>query len=118
DVWGLTRNRSLTSHVRNRTAVDTRTTAERKFIAVNPDLHLLRADRVLAGASARGAAGGGAERTEPLAAMVVFSVHGTGVPMQAHEYNADIWAYLVGELGNRVVDRYGVRPVVGAVEGT
>ncbi|MBI2705602.1 MAG: neutral/alkaline non-lysosomal ceramidase N-terminal domain-containing protein [Actinobacteria bacterium] len=106
DVWGLTRNRSMAAHVRNRNIGDTRTAAERKFLAVNPWLHLLRVDRVRGGAD------------EPLAAMVVFSVHGTGVPMSAHEYNADIWAYLVRELGDRIEAQHRTRPVVGAVEGT
>ncbi len=107
DVWGLTRNRSLDAHVRNRTVGDTRTTPERKFLAVNPALHLVRVDRVLAdGTSA------------PLAAHLVFSVHGTGIPMVADEYNADLWAYLKGELAHRVEQATGHRPVVGAMEGT
>jgi len=134
-VWGLTRNRSMAAHVRNRNAVDTRTTPERKFLAINPELHVLRVDSVESGESADiGPASRAREhpgpsdkdqhastrtgRSSPLAGVVVFSVHGTGVPMQADEYNADIWAYLVGELGNRVEARYGTRPIIGAIEGT
>ena len=113
-VWGLTRNRSLDAHIRNDAVTDRSTPAQRKFHAVNPELHLLRVDAVESGAdpSDEHAA------TTPLAAMVVFSVHGTGVPMQADEYNADIWAYLVGELSHRVTQATGHRPVIGAVEGT
>ena len=106
EVWGLTRNRSQDPHVQNRTVTDKRLDPQRKWVSVNPDLHLLRVDRIVEGG------------TEPLAAAVVFSVHGTGVPQQAHEYNADVWAYLVAELAHRVEERHGRRPVVGASEGT
>jgi neutral ceramidase len=107
EVWGLTRNRSLQPHVRNPEIDDKRTEAQRKFIAINPWLHLLRVD----GAAADGG-------WDPLAAMVVFSVHGTGIPMRSTEYNADIWAYLCGELGDRIEAAHGRRPVVGAIQGT
>lgn len=109
DVWGRTRNRSLAAHVRNPEVDDPSTDPERKFHAINPALHLLRVD---AAAPEHGGA------TTPLGAMVVFSVHGTGIPMTAHEYNADIWAYLVGELRHRIRRRTGTEAVVGAVEGT
>ena len=75
-----------------------------------PALHLVRVDTI-----DEAAAGAG---TTPLAAAVVFSVHGTGISKQAHEYNADLWAYLVGELAHRLEQRHGHRPVVGAMEGT
>jgi neutral ceramidase len=106
EVWGLTRNRSLPSYVRNDGA-DPRRGAQRTYVAVNPDLHLLRVDA--------DAADGG---YEPLAAMTVFSVHGTGVPMRSPTYNADLWAYVTDEIGHRVARSHGRRPVVGAVEGT
>ena len=109
DVWGRTRNRSLDAHVRNPEVGDRSTDPERKFHAINPALHLLRVD------ASDGGAGG---PTTPLGAMVVFSVHGTGIPMTAEEYNADIWAYLVGELRHRIRRRTGASAVVGAVEGT
>jgi neutral ceramidase len=50
--------------------------------------------------------------------MVVFSVHGTGISVRARDYNADLWAYLVGELSHRITCSTGTRPVVGAIEGT
>jgi neutral ceramidase len=100
EVWGLTRNRSLPPHVENPSVEDKRTEPQRKFLAINPSLHLLRVDGV-----------DGA----PISATVVFSVHGTGVSMQADEYNADVWAYLCDEL----LCRSGVDDlVVGAIEGT
>jgi neutral ceramidase len=107
EVWGLTRNRSLAPHVRNLSVDDERTQAQRAYVSVNPQLHLIRVDAV--------AEDGG---YEPLAATVVFSVHGTGIPMQSHEYNADLWAYLTDELGHRIARGHGHRPIVGAIEGT
>jgi neutral ceramidase len=109
EVWGLTRNRSLGPHVRNESVDDDRTAAQRAYVSINPHLHLIRTDTV--------ADDGG---YEPLAATVVFSVHGTGIPMQSQEYNADLWAYLTDELGHRIARGHagGRRPVVGAIEGT
>ncbi|TQS44928.1 neutral/alkaline non-lysosomal ceramidase N-terminal domain-containing protein [Cryptosporangium phraense] len=98
EVWGLTRNRSLPAHVRN-PVPDQRTAPQRAYAAVNPRLHLLRVD---------GTDG------DPLAALVVFGVHGTGLPMSNSVYNADLWAYVYEELQARL----GPAPVVGALQGT
>ena len=106
-VWGLTRNRSLASWLRNETVADKSAGEQRRYEAVNPELHLIRADV---------AAGDGG--TEPLAAMVIFSVHGTGISSRDHSYNADVWAYLKGELGVHIERSTGRRAVVGAMEGT
>jgi neutral ceramidase len=103
-VWGLTRNRSLPAHARNPDLTDQRVAAQRTYAAVNPALHLVRAD------TADGS---------PLAAMVVFGVHGTGIPMRSKVYNADLWAYVYEALGAGIAQRYGgARPVVGALQGT
>lgn len=107
EVWGLTRNRSHGPHVCNETVADKRTQPQRKFVAVNPALELIRVDTIDDDGS-----------TTPLAATVVFSIHGTGIPQQAREYNADLWAYTVGELRQRILDGTGHAPVVGAIEGT
>lgn len=107
EVWGLTRNRSLAPHVRNLSVDDSRTAPQRAYVSVNPQLHLIRVDTAAEDGS-----------YEPLAATVVFSVHGTGVPMQSEEYNADLWAYLVDELAQQIARGHGQRPVVGAIEGT
>jgi neutral ceramidase len=48
----------------------------------------------------------------------VFSIHGTAVPMTTRPYNADLWAYLCDELGDRIAATHGTRPVVGALQGT
>jgi len=107
EVWGLTRNRSHGPHVENRTVLDKRTDPQRKFVTVNPGLELVRVD----------ATGADGART-PLAALVIFSVHGTGIPVRLREYNADLWAYLVGELSHRIERSRGQHAVVGAIEGT
>ncbi|MDG3017199.1 neutral/alkaline non-lysosomal ceramidase N-terminal domain-containing protein [Speluncibacter jeojiensis] len=109
EVWGYTRNRSLPAHVRNATETDKRTEPQRKYTAVNPWLHLLRVDTDGTGQ---------AEGSVPMAAFAWFSIHGTGISHHDRSYNADVWAYLTGELAQRVHDRTGTRPVVGAVEGT
>ena len=108
EVWGLTRNRSLDPHVHNDTVIDKRTDPQRKWVSINPELHLLRVDTVATDTAA----------SAPLGALVVFGVHGTGVPFVANEYNADLWAYVVGELRDGIETRTGVRPIAGAVQGT
>lgn len=47
EVWGLTRNRSHDPYVHNATVTDKRRDPQRKWVAVNPQLHLLRVDRTL-----------------------------------------------------------------------
>jgi neutral ceramidase len=102
EVWGLTRNRSLDAYLRNQ---DPGATADPqgKYAAVNPWLHLIRVDGV---------------DGDPIAASVIFSIHGTGISHSDHAYNADVWAYLKGELGRHIQRTTGHRAVVGAVEGT
>jgi len=107
EVWGLTRNRSLDPHVQNETVPDKRTEPQRKFAAINPLLHLIRVDATPDDGP-----------TTPLGTAIVFSVHGTGISQHAPEYNADLWAYLVNEVRNRIAAERGVSGVVGAMEGT
>src|SRR5690349_20806952 len=99
EVFGLTRNRSLGAFVRNVDLTDRRVEDQRKYVAIDPRLHLLRVD----------VADG------PLAAFSWFSIHGTGVSHHDESYNADVWAYLNGELVARVEAATGRRPVSGAV---
>jgi neutral ceramidase len=98
-VFGLTRNRSLDPHVHNETVTDKREEPQRKFVNVNPDLHVIRVD--------------GGDGT-PIGATVIFSVHGTGISQHTKEYNADVWGYLVAEMRQRVAGS----PVIGTIEGT
>ena len=106
EVWGATRNRSLPPHARN-PEVDDRTEVHRRYAEIEPRLHLVRVDRV-------GALGG----LKPLAASVVFSIHGTGVSSRADEYNADLWSSVTRVLADGVEADTGTRPIVGAIEGT
>jgi neutral ceramidase len=106
-VWGYTRNRSLAAHVENSTVTDKRQERQRVYSAINPWLHLLRVD-------GRDSSGG----SSPLAALAVFSIHGTGISRHDPAYNADVWAYITGELADGVERATGVRPVAGAMEGT
>ncbi|MCW2783699.1 MAG: hypothetical protein JWP74_216 [Marmoricola sp.] len=99
EVWGLTRNRSLGAFVRNDDLEDRRTEDQRKYAAVDPRLHLLRVD----------------DAAGPLAAFSWFSIHGTGISHHDSSYNADVWAYLNGELSDRIRARTGVPAVCGAV---
>lgn len=108
EVWGSTRNRSLDPHVQNETILDKRQEPQRKFASINPQLHLIRTDTDPDDGS----------EPQPIGAAVIFSVHGTGISQHAHEYNADLWAYLLDELGHRIETSRGHRGVVGAMEGT
>ena len=101
-VWEHTRNRSLDPHVQNESVTDKRQDPQRKYVAINPDLELVRVD------TADG---------DPLAAMVVFSVHGTGISVKSKEYNADLWAFLVDELSHRVEATSGTLDVDRTVDG-
>lgn len=98
DVWGLTRNRSLPAFVRNAEVVDRRTEVHRKYAAIDPRLHLLRVD----------------DESGPVASFSWFSIHGTGISSHDPSYNADVWAYLNGELADRVEKATGRRPISGA----
>jgi neutral ceramidase len=98
EVWGLTRNRSHAAYVRNDNVLDKRIEPQRKYAAINPTLHLLRVDDGLG----------------PMAAFTWFSIHGTGISARDTSYNADVWAYVNGELANRVEAATGRRPIAGA----
>jgi neutral ceramidase len=88
EVPGLTRNRSLPAYLRNETSSP----------PVNPSLSLLRVD------TADGS---------PLAALGVYSIHGTCVPMDTSTYNADLFSYVCSSFSSLVPG-----PVVGMLQGT
>ena len=98
EVRGFTRNRSLGAHVRNRGVTDRRIEDQRRYLAIDPDLHLLRVD----------------DADGPMAAFTWFSIHGTGISHHDSSYNADVWSYLNGELADRVSAVTGRRPISGA----
>ncbi|MGH9094912.1 MAG: neutral/alkaline non-lysosomal ceramidase N-terminal domain-containing protein, partial [Acidimicrobiales bacterium] len=106
-VWGVSRNRAHAPHVRNHTVADKRTDPQRKWVGVNPWLHLLRIDTEEAGGAVR-----------PLAAWVTYSIHGVAVSEQTPDYNGDLWPHLCDELAGRVAASHGSRPIVAAAQGT
>jgi neutral ceramidase len=97
-VWGLTRNRSHGAYVRNDSVRDKRTEPQQKYVAINPSLHLLRVD----------------DEAGLMAAFTWFSIHGTGISHHDSSYNADVWAYVNGELANLVEAETGRRPISGS----
>ncbi|MET3963878.1 neutral ceramidase [Marmoricola sp. OAE513] len=99
EVWGLTRNRSLGAFVRNEGLADRRTEDQRRYAAIDPRLHLLRVD----------------DEDGPLGSFTWFSIHGTGISHHDTSYNADVWAYVNGELVQQVLEATGSRMVSGAV---
>lgn len=98
EVWGLTRNRSLGAYVRNDGMADRRTEDQRRYVAIDPRLHLLRVD----------------DAVGPMASFTWFSIHGTGISHHDPSYNADVWAYLNGELTHRVFEATGRRQISAA----
>ncbi len=98
EVRGFTRNRSLGAYVRNRGVADRRVEDQRRYVAIDPDLHLLRVD----------------DADGPMAAFTWFSIHGTGISHHDSSYNADVWSYLNGEVADQVEAATGRRPVSGA----
>jgi neutral ceramidase len=86
EVWGFTRNRSHGAHVQNANVADKRVEPQRRYATIDPNLHLLRVD----------------DENGPMAAFTWFSIHGTGISKDDASYNADLWAYLNGELRHRL----------------
>ncbi|NNN20473.1 MAG: hypothetical protein HKL80_00530 [Acidimicrobiales bacterium] len=107
EIWGLTRNRSLHPHVSNETVKDKRLEPQRKFHSINPKLHILRIDSIDKN-----------NKTSPMGAAIIFSVHGTGISMRDHLYHSDVWAYICGQVKHLVSKNTGHEIVVGAMEGS
>ena len=95
------------AHVRNADVADRRTRAPARLRVGRPPLHLLRVDAEAADGGPRAAGGDG---------RVLGARHRGAHALPT--YNADLWAYLTDELASASSGRTGVRPVVGAIEGT
>ncbi|MDP4013618.1 MAG: neutral/alkaline non-lysosomal ceramidase N-terminal domain-containing protein [Candidatus Nanopelagicales bacterium] len=119
-VWGSTRNRSLKAHIRAGESTVSDSADQRRFQAINPDLHVIRVDAAPEPPTAKSGAGKRPRRkkAKPLGAFVIFSIHGTGVSEHESDYNADVWAYVCGELANRAESQTKTRPIVGAMQCT
>jgi len=107
EVYGFTRNRSITAYRANKNADPEKAGDIRR--AVNPAMHVVRVD-CLDGKT-------GAYR--PVAALTSFSIHGTSVPSRNTLYSADVYAYMERELEWEIARRHGgARFVHAVVNGT
>lgn len=106
DLWGSSRNRALPAYINN---VNHQQTPLDRFRAINPRLFMLRIDQ-------QTAQGGFA----PRAAFSSFSIHGTSVPVDVTDFNADLWAYVERQLEHRIQQRHATPwPVIhGPCQGT
>jgi neutral ceramidase len=107
EVYGFTRNRSITAYRANKNADPEKAKDIRR--AVNPAMHMVRVDCL-------------DEKTgayRPAAALTSFSIHGTSVPASNTLYNADVYAYTERELEWEMTRKYGsARFVHAVVNGT
>ncbi|MHB8137434.1 MAG: neutral/alkaline non-lysosomal ceramidase N-terminal domain-containing protein [Smithellaceae bacterium] len=103
EVYGFTRNRSISAYRANRNADPGKARDIRK--AVNPMMHMVRVDCLDAGSGAY----------VPAGALTSFSIHGTTVPSQNTLYNADVFAYMERELEWEIARKYRTAGFVHAV---
>ncbi|HOR92689.1 MAG TPA: neutral/alkaline non-lysosomal ceramidase N-terminal domain-containing protein [Spirochaetota bacterium] len=80
-LYGFTRNRSITAYTANANA-----NSSNPLKAVNPILSMIRIDTVEN------------RSIHPIAALSIFSIHGTAVPDSNDLYSADVFAYIEREL--------------------
>ncbi len=103
EVYGFTRNRSISAYRANKNADPEKAKDIRR--AVNPEMHMVRVDCL-------------DEKTgayTPAGALTSFSIHGTSVPAQNILYNADVYAYMERELEWEMIRKHGVTRFVHAV---
>ena len=108
-VWGFTRNRAMEPFNANPEVENKSLTAERKFHAIDPDLHMVRVD-VLS-----------EEGYKPLGAFATFGIHGTGVlTKDMNLYNGDVWSYISQDVQWNIQHKYNPpwQPVMAPFEGT
>ena len=96
EVYGLTRNRAMSSYVRNEQAQNIDLDdPEAKFQAINPDLTMIRVDAL-----------DDDGRYKPLAAFSGFSMHNTTMDVPVQVYNGDVYAYPQRDLEWQIQQRY------------
>jgi neutral ceramidase len=103
EVYGFTRNRSISAYRANRNADPEKAKDIHK--AVNPDMHMVRVDCLDEKSGAY----------VPAGALTSFSIHGTSVPSQNTLYNADVYAYMERELEWEMARKHGATRFVHAV---
>jgi len=103
DIYGFTRNRSISAYRANRNADPEKARDLRK--AVNPTMYMVRVDCLDANSGAY----------LPAGALTSFSIHGTTVPSENTLYNADVFAYMERELEWEIARKYKTAGFVHAV---
>ena len=103
EVYGFTRNRSISAYRANKNADPEKAKDIRK--AVNPEMHMVRVDCLDEKSGAY----------VPAGALTSFSIHGTSVPSQNTLYNADVFAYMERELEWEMARKHGATRFVHAV---
>ena len=109
EVYGFTRNRSISAYQANENADPGMAKDKRK--AVNPEMHMVRVDCLDETSGAY----------KPAAALTSFSIHGTSVPSwntlyeKSTLYNADVYAYMERELEWEMARKHGATRFVHAV---
>ena len=103
EVYGFTRNRSISAYRANKNADPEKAKDIHK--AVNPRMHMVRVDCLDEKSGAY----------MPAGALTSFSIHGTTVPSQNTLYNADVFAYIERELEWDITRKHGATRFVHAV---
>lgn len=108
-IWGLTRNRAIVPYSKNENHSNITDSESEVFHAINPFLYMVRID---------GLADDG--NYEPMGAFMSFSIHGTSIPRYDPFFSADLWAYLQGDLKQKIeTELKPSKPVIiGGFEGT
>ncbi|MGD0278315.1 MAG: neutral/alkaline non-lysosomal ceramidase N-terminal domain-containing protein, partial [Smithella sp.] len=106
-IEGVTRNRSIKSHLANKT-ISAKTPPD-IYEAVNSDMYMIRVD----GQDSDG-------QYYPLAALSSYSIRGTAVPAENNLNNGDVFAYMEREVEYGIKNNYKTswEPVHAAFNGT
>ncbi len=103
EVYGFTRNRSISAYQANKNVNREKTKDIHK--AVNPEMHMVRVDCLDKKSGAY----------TPAGALTSFSIHGTTIPSQNTLYNADVFAYMERELEWEMARKHGATRFIHAV---
>jgi neutral ceramidase len=112
-VWGVTRNRSLEAHLRNRpnparpAPPPWAAHLAPRYLAVDPTLLMLRVDTVTVWPD-------GSREAVPAGAFSIFALHGTGNPIPNPLFDGDIHAHVERILERRMDAVAGYAPEYGS----
>jgi neutral ceramidase len=108
-IWGLSRNRAIEPYRQNKNQQAITNSESEVFHAINPYLYMVRID----GKTPAG-------DYQPMGAFLSFSIHGTSIPRHDPFFSADLWAYLQGDLKNKIEKKFKPtgKLIIGGFEGT